>query len=137
VVVVGADGLVKHSGVQFPTEVWTGDGADLGGVDLLVLVACAVGRPQQDRGRDVEGLYARLVANRGRSVVAAKWPIADTEAALLVGDLVSEYLKEFRRTGEVRPFDRSRALNRARQRMLDAELVTVHQAAAFDVYGLG
>jgi hypothetical protein len=107
---------------------------------LLILVACAVGRLEQTGGRDVRGLYARLVAHRGRAVIAAGWPIADNEAAVFATILVDEYLAAVnaaRSSGDpLPPFLRARALNRARRRAL-AHGVTPHLAGAFELYGLG
>jgi hypothetical protein len=101
----------------------------------------AVGRLKQDGHRDVEGLYAQLVAHGGRCVVAARWPIADVEAATFATELVHQYLDGLGPAGKVTPSARARALNRARRAVLDhadpACRVTTHLAAAFEMYGLG
>jgi hypothetical protein len=137
-VVIGAHGLPRQAGVQLADDVWDGQGTDLDPVDLLILVSCAIGRLKQDGNRDVQGLYAQLLVNRGRTVVAARWPIADIEAACLAAELMHQYLDTLRgQDGQVRPFDRARALNRARRRMIAEGLVSPHQAAAFEIYGLG
>jgi hypothetical protein len=92
-VVINAHGLEGRFGVRFagPSD-WGGDGADLGNADLLVLLACSVGRLRQDGSRDVEGLYAELAAHHGRTVIAAPWTIADNETASLGHAIVREYL---------------------------------------------
>ena len=141
-VVIGAHGVCDQAGVKLSnTMPWCGEGTDLSDIDLLILVSCAVGRLTQSGDRDVEGLYARLAVHGARCVAAARWPIADLEAAVLVVEFVNEYLRELARTGVVRPFDRARALNRARRRTLYGGSLPVrvsfHQAAAFEMYGLG
>jgi hypothetical protein len=139
--VVGGHGDLLRAGVILAGgQPWCGDGCDLSSLDLLILVACAIGRLSQEGERDVEGLYAQLVAHRGRAVVAARWPIADTEAATFVTALVAEYLEERRKRGAQTPFLRARALNQTRRALLQASdpvRVSFHLAAAFELYGLG
>ena len=141
-VVIGAHGSVQASGVKLADDDchWCGNGTDLSAVDLLVLVSCAVGRMSQGENRDVEGMYARLAVQGARCVVAARWPIADTEAACFILEMVNEYLTLCQKKGGVGRFDRARALNHARRAMLnhpsDVLRVSMHQAAAFDIYGL-
>ena len=81
VVVVGGHGNPLKAGVVLKDGPWCGNEADLGSIDLLVLVACAVGRVNQEGDRDIERLYSRLLVHRGRSVVAARWRIADAESS--------------------------------------------------------
>jgi len=145
VVVVNAHGIQGRYGVKLAGSDWTGGGADLRDTDLIVLAACSVGRLQEDGSRDVEGLCAELAAHHGRTVVAARWPIADTETALLVSELVREYMETVQNnpngpTAPLPPFARARALNRVRRRLLDGgdkRDVTFHLASAFEIYGLG
>ena len=141
-VVVGAHGDNTHAGVKLrDEEPWCGDDADLNDVDLLILCSCAVGRLTQRGHRDVEGMYARLAVHGARCVVAARWPIADLEAAVLLGEFLNEYFKVQRGKGVVQLFDRARAFNRARRNLLEQRCpllgISLHLAAAFEMYGLG
>ncbi len=148
VVVVNAHGIQGRAGVRLAGEgkddasEWRGDGADLRDTDLVMLAACSVGRLQEQGGRDVEGMYAELAAHHGRTMIAARWPIADTETALLTAELIREYqqtVNAHRAAGDRRvpSFARARALNRARRRLLASGKITDHVAAAFEIYGLG
>lgn len=114
---------------------------DLRRLDLLILVACAVGRLTQWGHRDVEGLIAELTACGGRSVIAARWPIADVEAATLTTEIVHQYLLGLAGKTQMEPFARARALNRARCELVDHEdervRIGMHLASAFEMYGLG
>jgi hypothetical protein len=68
----GGHGHLEKAGVALANgQLWCGRVADLGKLDLLMLVVCAVDRLKQDGQRDLEGLYAELVAHGGRSVVGA------------------------------------------------------------------
>jgi hypothetical protein len=141
-VLVNAHGLQGRFGVRLagPSD-WRGDGSNLDDVDLLLLLACSVGRLRQDGTRDVEGLYAELAAHHGRTVIAARWPIADNETASLGSAIVREYLAEVAKlngNGERLPvFARARALNRARRLAIASGAVSMHLAAAFEIFGLG
>lgn len=161
IVVVGGHGDINRAGVRLapPEELapdslsadqqfawreeaahWCGDGADLSNVDLLILVACAVGRLNQEGDRDVEGLYTQLVRQGASAVIGARWPISDIEAAEFVAQMVREYIVEIGERPQLESFERARAFNRARRQVLDRtnhRRVTFHQAAAFDFYGLG
>jgi hypothetical protein len=140
VAVIGGHGNVYEAGVSLADGLWRGEGVDLSRLDLLVLVACAVGRLRQQENRDVDGLYARLVTQGGRCVLAARWPIADTEAATFVTELVRQYVGEVEGKGGFMPFDRARALNQARRILLtegdEAYRLSPHLASAFEIYGL-
>lgn len=141
VVLIGAHG-VSRAGIKLADDVeWCGEAADLSEVDLLVLCCCAVGRLTQNGIRDVEGLYSRLAVHGARCVVAARWPIADLESAILLGEFLKNYLAELEQHGEIRPFARARAFNQARVTLLRhrdvAVPITAHLASAFDIYGLG
>lgn len=88
----------------------------------------------------MEGLYAQLVGQGARCVVAARWPIADVEAAELAAEFVRRYVDRVEQQGTAREFSRARALNQARIALLDhadASRRITFQAAAFDIYGLG
>ncbi|MCY2989642.1 MAG: hypothetical protein NTY19_17460, partial [Planctomycetota bacterium] len=99
--------------------------------------ACSVGRLQQDGDRDVAGLCAELAASRGRTLIAARWPIADTETARFTQLLVDEYLAAAQAAnGGVLPLF-ARAFRRALDRAEADPEITFHLAAAFDLYGLG
>ncbi len=139
--VVGGHGDLFESGVALAGGLWRGDGVNLSGLDLLVLVACAVGRLQQSGERDVIGLYAHLLAHRGRTVIAARWPVADVEAAALAAELVHQYATAVENGMAATPFARARALNRARRALLDEGdaryRVGRHLASAFEIYGRG
>jgi len=118
-----------------------GGGIDLSRIDLVVLVACSVGRLRQDRRHDVEGLFAELAAHHGRCAIAARWPIADCESATFAVEVMRFYLEEAERNdGPLPPFARARALNRARRALVDRDApvrVTEHLAAAFEIYNFG
>lgn len=137
VAVIAGHGVRAASGVRLMDSAWSGGGAALGSVELLVLVACAVGRVQESDSRDVVGLYAELASHQARSVVAARWPIADREAATFAVEVVEQYL----RAAEANePNPRARALARARRALVGAAApygVSRHLAAAFEVYGIG
>jgi len=141
VLVVNAHGIRERFGVKLSEDTeWNGTGADLRDTDLIVLAACSVGRLREDGYGDVEGLCAELAAHHGRTVVAARWPVADTETAALASELVRDYVNEI---GAVcagsfpPPFVRARAFNRARRRLLNTGVISFHVAAAFEIYGLG
>jgi hypothetical protein len=138
--VVGGHGDARH-GVRLAGEDLFGgpEGqmhTDLSGLDLLLLVACAVGRVQQTGDRDVEGLYTWFAAHGGRSVIAAGWKVADREAATLAAEVVRQYLG-----AAPGAFRRARALNRARRQLLlpceEGPAVSWHLASAFEIYGRG
>jgi hypothetical protein len=140
--VIGGHGDEAEAGVALADGIWGGAGADLGRLDFLIFVACAIGRLRQSDLLDVEGFCARLVASGARCVVAARWPIADREAATFATELVKEYLEAVDKDGLSAPFLRARALARTRRRLLDSPpdedaRVTKHLASAFDIYGLG
>lgn len=142
VLVVNAHGVRDRYGVQLARKtVWQGSGADLSDTDIVILPACSVGRLQQDGDRDVAGLCAELAASRGRTLVAARWPIADTETARFTQLLVDEYLaaaQAAKSDGGVLPlFARARAFRRALERAQADPDITFYLAAAFDLYGLG
>ena len=111
----------------------------------MMMAACAVGRLRQDAGPvgwsrshgdpDVEGLVAQLAVRGVRTLMAAKWPVADTETSRFVAAAVEEYLDALPADGPPPPFARARAANRARRRCGDG--FTEHVAAGFEVYGCG
>jgi hypothetical protein len=140
VVVIGGHGNAHRAGVKLKDDCWCGEGADLGAVDLVVFVACAVGRVSHDGDRDIEGLYSRLLVNRGRSVIAARWKIADAEAARFIAEVLDQY-RRLREHASDMPFARARALNQARRNLVgpveDPTKVSFHLASAFEVYGRG
>ena len=136
----GSHGTDAAAGVELADGRWCGDGADLSPVDLLLLVSCAVGKLTQQGHLDVEGLYAQFVNHRGRCVVAARWIIADLEAAEFAAEFAREYLAVLKSLPEgqpIPPFTRARAMNRARRKLLANDTITQHLAAAFEMYGLG
>jgi hypothetical protein len=138
--VVGGHGH-RLGGVKLADGFWRGDGADLSRVDLLVLVACAVGRLRQWSDRDVEGLYASLAACGARSVIAARWDVDDQEAAAFTKEVVTEFMKSVTDLNESSAYCRAAALNRARKRLLTPNgpmsNMGIHVAAAFELYGAG
>lgn len=123
--------------------VWKGEGSQLEPLDLLFFVACSIGRLSASGALDTEGFYAELAARRARSVIAARWPIADAEAATFATEVVKHYIEALEQHGRAAPFLRARALNGARKRLLDdptlPETVRVgeHLASAFEIYGRG
>ena len=129
----GTDSL----GVSLIDGTWVGDiEDDLRNVDLLYLVACGVGRLIDDDEREVVGLLVDLAASGVRSIISSKWPISDTESACLAAEFLEQYLLRPHGT-----FARSRALNRARRKLLsDADhnyRPSLHVASAFDLFGVG
>lgn len=149
IVIIGAHGVgsvegeyVATPGVQLAnSESWCGERTNLGNVDTLILCCCAVGRLNQNGQSDVEGMYARLAAHGARCVVAARWQIADFEAALLLGEFLSNFFSMENTQKGMRPFDRARAFNIARKKLLSSAdslmTITHHLASAFEIYGLG
>jgi hypothetical protein len=132
---------VRLAGSVGADRLWSGQGRDLSGVEWVLLVSCSVGRVQGSAVRDVEGLCVELALHRCRSVLAAKWPVASEQAAVVANRVLEEYL------GLRRQFDdgqlgpdlsdarlRSLALNRTRQKLGPGYLNTL---AAFELYGLG
>jgi hypothetical protein len=140
VAVVGGHGCRASGGVMMADGAWRGQGAALSGLDLLVLAACAMGRLDQGYGRDVEGLYVQLLARGCRTFVAARWPIADTEAATFLTELFRHYCENLECTRR-RHFARARALNQTRNALVDhpdpTVRVTRHLASSFELYGRG
>jgi CHAT domain-containing protein len=136
VIVVGGHGDARQGVRLADGALFCGPGGlvDLSGLDLLLLVACAVGRVEQTGDCDVEGLYAHLAAHGCRSVIAAGWKIADREAAIFGAEVVRQYLES--PTG---PFRRARALNKARKTLLNTNNTRVswHLASAFEIHGRG
>jgi hypothetical protein len=126
-------------------EIWKGIGANFDSLDILVLVACAVGRLQQNGYRDVESFYAELLARQCRCVLSARWPIADNEAAVLVVSFINAYLSLLKEKQQIScNFLRARALNRTRHMLhnhirhsQNHPLLTDHLVQAFEIYGLG
>jgi hypothetical protein len=146
VLVLNAHGIREKFGVKLapnselaPDSEWCGAGSNLRATDLIVLAACSVGRLCEDSGRDVEGLCAELAAHHARTVVAARWLIADSETAELTSEFLHQYLEAVGNRGDLTPpaFARARALNRACRRLLETGAITFHLAAAFQIYGLG
>ncbi len=142
VLVVNGHGIRETYGVKLAQDTqWQGTGADLRDTDLILLAACSLGRLLDNGVRDVEGLYAELAAHHGRTVIAARWPIADMETATFTSEVVREYLAVADAAVDagraLPPFSRARALNRARRRLLASHDITFHLAAAFEIYGLG
>lgn len=146
VAVIGGHGDSVQAGVRLADGLWQGQTGDLASLDLMFLVACAVGRLSQSvfgsGERDVSGLYARLATCR--AVIAARWPIADVEAAFFAATFIDEYLKATdRHGGLLPPFARARLLNKVRQRLTqphagsEQPLVSRHLAHTFELYGLG
>lgn len=143
--ILGGHGDANRAGVKFADGLWQGDGGDLASVDLLFLVACAVGRLKQRiyQGEgDVTGLYARLASCR--AVIAARWPIADIEAAVFAAEFIREYLQATNENDGLLPlFARARLLNQVRLRLTtvapgsEVSPVSQHLAHAFELYGLG
>ncbi len=141
VVVVNAHGISSTYGVALAGQtVWQGNGVDLSQTDLIILASCSVGRLNDKGVDDIEGLCAELAANRGRTVIAARWPIADTETATLVAEIVDQYLQICKELGSDKPlplFARARAFARARRKLLNDNKISLHLASAFELYGLG
>ncbi|MDA1230481.1 MAG: CHAT domain-containing protein [Planctomycetota bacterium] len=153
IVVVGGHGHLSKSGVALakadelsPTDeserslLWTGDG-DFFQTDLVVLCSCAVGRLNQHSGTDVAGLYTRIAANGGRTIVSARWLIDDLHAAYFILAFLRHYMRLQRERGEGVDFIRSEAFNEARKECyskLEQNLPAAewHVFTAFDIYGL-
>ena len=142
IAVIGGHGSDSDTGgIQLADGVWLGEGTDLSQLDWLLFAACAAGRLKQYGGSDIEGFCARLLAHGGRCLLAARWDIADDEAATLVVEVLARYLIGHATGRTLAPFERARALNAARKALLNGSLraagLTGHVAAAFEVYGFG
>jgi hypothetical protein len=68
-------------------------GCDLRTVELLVHVACSVGRVAQTPIRGVDGLCVELTASRARSVLAGLWSLHCLDAVELCTDAARRYLE--------------------------------------------
>jgi hypothetical protein len=138
--VLGGHGNTREAGVSLKNGCWCGGGADLSSLDFLVLMACAVGRVNQQGDRDVEGLYSRLLVHRGRCVLAARWKIADAEAAGFITEVLRHYRRQVGDGQTFVPFARARALNEARKQLVgpveEQGRVSFHLASAFEIYGV-
>ena len=123
---------------QLQHALFDGTGADMRNLDILVLVACAVGRLKSSRNIDVEGLYTKLLIARCPTVLAARRPIADTEAAHFAAEFVDQYMTRLTNPPHGNaPFLRARAFNACRRVFRDSDVVTDHLIQAFELYGLG
>lgn len=123
-------------------EPWLGRGAKIDNCDFLVLASCAMGKLLHSSGQDVEGFLADLFTQGAKSVLAAKWRIADMETSQFLYEVITSYLREF----EINPsekFLRARVLNRVLRDFFETSndhqipKFTKHLAMAFDIYGLG
>lgn len=143
VIHINAHGIREKHGVRLAGgSSWHGEGADLRKTDLILLSACSVGRLQQDGSRDVEGLCAELAAWHGRTVVAARYPIADAETANFAAAVLRQYFREIDSWQPGRlspPFARARSLNAVRRHFKSQDFldVTRHLVSAFELYGFG
>ncbi|QDV48414.1 CHAT domain-containing protein [Gimesia fumaroli] len=136
-VYIGAHGLFEESGVKLAGDahegIWRASDCDFSQVDVLTLMSCSVGRLSQNPGEDAQGLCATIAGNGGRTIVAARWNVADIESA----HLISEFGRELSKIeNKHHPFMRARALNQARKTAL-SQGVSMHVAAAFELYGVG
>lgn len=143
IVAIGAHGDEEQVGIRLAdSEPWTGKGVPLGDVDFLVLASCAMGHMLQYPDRNAEGFLTQLFTQGARSVLAAKWRIADRETARFVKRVVQRYMElvDGEPTGQCLC---ARAMNLAyRDFSASAEVtetaeVTKHLMSAFDSFGRG
>lgn len=144
IVVVGGHGFPSKGGVALcefdGSFLWEGDG-NFFHTELIILCACAVGRLSQTASTDVAGLYTRMAANGGTSIVAARWLIDDLHAAWFVLLFLNHYLRLRTEVGSQTPFLRAEALNFARKECRErlqrgGAAAEWHLFTSFDVYGV-
>ncbi|HEX4955380.1 MAG TPA: CHAT domain-containing protein [Thermoanaerobaculia bacterium] len=144
----------ERAGLALPLDdenalrtLWKGEGCDLSGVDLLILVSCSIGRAENTRQLDVEGFCVQLAAHRAKSILACRWPVDAIEAATFANEVLAQYLlllEERRNPGSRSARGlRARAFGAARSEFAkpangrDRPRVGLNTAAAFEMYGLG
>jgi hypothetical protein len=137
IVVIGGHGDHNKYGVYLEDGLWRGQiGSVLSHVDLVFLVACAVGRVHENEESEIEGLSIELAAHGIRSVIAARWPVSDTEGAEFAANFLDNYLKNPQ--GD---FAHARALNLTRKALLKRGCgrpsVGFDVLAAFELLGVG
>lgn len=140
VVIVGAHGDAGTAAVSLADgSVWDAAHANRIETELLVLCCCAVGRLTQNAFEDVQGLCARLSQRGTKCLVAARWPIADLEAAILLKHFLSFYFENT--SSEQRSmFANARAFNKARKCAMQETIGSLvcgrSLIGAFEIYGL-
>lgn len=133
----------KYPGICLKNEhLWYGNGCDLSGVDLVLMVSCSIGRLQADRNNlDVEGFCIQLAVNRAFSVIACRWQIDAWEACLFANEIAKQYLalsQMHPKEGHLSGFAKARALNAARKVFYrETGNQALNTLAAFEFYGLG
>lgn len=134
-------GHARRPGIQMKnSELWYGNGCDLGGVDLVLMVSCSIGRMQSDRNNlDVDGFCIQLAVNRAFSVIACRWQIDAWQACLFANEIARQYLTiNHHRENHNASFVKARALNEARKVFWQSTGDTyLNTLAAFEFYGLG
>jgi hypothetical protein len=134
-----------HAGVELGPgrQLWDGQGRDLSGVELLLLVSCSLGRIASTGERDVEGFCVQLALQRARSVLACRWPVQCQQATDVANEVLAHYLRLREDIGIQAGSSltaarlRARALNLARTELLkDARDDYFNTIAAFELYGL-
>jgi hypothetical protein len=138
---VTCDGCASNSDM-----LWAGQGTDLRGAQLVLMVSCSIGRLRhlgQMDGEgvlpDVDGFVADLTAHGCRAALAARWPVHCLEAPQFANMVAEEFCAPDRQTGRA---DRAAALARARKRMLGdtdgmGSIRGLNTVAAFELYGAG
>jgi tetratricopeptide (TPR) repeat protein len=133
-------GNTRHPGIQMKNdELWYGNGCDLSGVDLVLMVSCSIGRMQTDRNNlDVEGFCVQLAVNRAFSLIACRWQVDAWQACLFANEIAKQYLLlKNNQVGDV-PFVKAKALNEARKAFQKTTGTDyLNTLAAFEFYGLG
>ncbi|MCC6458903.1 MAG: hypothetical protein IT260_00430 [Saprospiraceae bacterium] len=133
----------KRGGIRLKDhqDLWRGNGCDLSGISLLLMVSCSIGKMTVDQYLDVEGFCIQLAVYRAFSVAACRWPVHSLEACLFANEIAGQYLllsEEAEKKGEAENYLKARALNEAKKIFHkstgdDALLSTM---AAFEFYGI-
>ncbi len=117
-----------------------GEGMPLEQFELLLIIACSLGRHQTTGAIDAESFCCDLTLNGGRSAIAARWPIIGSLAAHIGCEIAKEYLA-LRNTNNVTGPEltksrlRAVAFNNARKAIAKDERY-LNTLAAFDLWGL-
>jgi hypothetical protein len=109
--------------------------------ELMLVIACSLGRHRQTGALDAESFCCDLTLNGMRSAVAARWPVHSEQAADVGNEIARQYLL-LRRDLSLGGADltrariRARALNLARRELLASGSDCLNTLAAFELWGL-
>jgi hypothetical protein len=124
-----------------PGTVYKGDGMRLELFELMLVLACSLGRHRQTGAVDVESFCCDLTLNGMRSAIAARWPVHSQQAADVGNEIAWQYLclREKLTAGGASLTAariRARAVNLARRKLLKGGSDYLNTVAAFELWGL-